>query len=407
MTAAAVNSADRATIDADQACGKPHSRRPIRILHSVGHLNRGGIENWLFQVVSRMDRRRFEHHVLVRTEQEEPFTYAFEQAGVRVIPCLGVTSPLRFRRNFLRLIDQNGPYDALHAHGFGFLTLQALLHSKLCGIPLRIMHSHDDLRPRLAHAGRIYRWYAGLALEAIRQLANAGIACGRQAGEWVFGAQRVYRGKSIPLIIGIEMEPCFQAADPTLRGRLGIPADSFVILHIGRFEVQKNHAFTVEIAKELEARSCPFQLLLIGKGSLRQEMERRMIDAGVQNRCTWIDDTAEVPKILRSVADLKILPSLHEGLPLVHIETQAAAVPILISNTVTSEAVIDPDLVEFLPIDKGPRIWADRIVERLGQGKRRQITTEHRGTMLASRFNIDVSLRQLTAIYESIANQES
>src|SRR5260370_35226714 len=88
-----------------------NTRRPIRILHSVGHLSRGGIENWLYQLASRMDRSRFQHHVLVRTEEEEPFTRAFQEAGIPVIPCLRLTSPLAFRRNFHDVLDRHVPFD--------------------------------------------------------------------------------------------------------------------------------------------------------------------------------------------------------------------------------------------------------------------------------------------------------
>src|SRR5258708_6756244 len=355
-----------------------NARRPIRILHSVGHLSRGGIENWLYQLASRMDRSRFQHHVLVRTEEEEPFTRAFQEAGIPVIPCLGLTSPLAFRRNFNDVLDQHGPFDVLHAHGFSFLTTQTLLYSKLRGIPMRIVHRHDDLRPKLARSGMLYRFYTSTSLKLIRQLANAGVACGSQAAEWVFGKDWRQRTPPIALIIGVDMEPCFQPADPDLRVHYGIPQDRFVILQVGRFEPQKNHEFTIQIARELARREVPIHLLLIGNGSLQLEMQRKIAEAGLKDRCTWISDTDQIPAILRSVADLKILPSLHEGLPLVHIETQAAAIPILISDRVTREAVIDPGLVDFLPIDQGPEIWADRIMERLGDETNHLITPEHR-----------------------------
>ena len=77
-------------------CGvRPEIRKPrIRILHSVGHLLRGGIETWLYQTLPRLNANRFEHHVLVRTEKEEPFTEAFRRAGIRVVPCLNYGNPV-------------------------------------------------------------------------------------------------------------------------------------------------------------------------------------------------------------------------------------------------------------------------------------------------------------------------
>src|SRR6202035_3996015 len=91
----------------------PGQQRPIRVLHSVGHLLRGGIETSLYQILQRFDGNRFEHHILVRTDKEEPFTAAFREAGFRVLPCLNYSHPVKYRANLRRVIAQNGPYDVL------------------------------------------------------------------------------------------------------------------------------------------------------------------------------------------------------------------------------------------------------------------------------------------------------
>src|SRR6266568_8743554 len=377
-------------------------RAPIRVLRSVGHLSRGGIENWLFQLASRMDRSRFEHHVLVRTDKEEAFTRAFREAGIPVIPCLGVKSPLEFYRNFKQVLRDHGPYDVLHAHGFSFLTTQALLFAKLQGIRVRILHGHNDLKPRLAHASLTYKSYAGLNLMAIRKLANCGIACGFSAAEWTFGNKWKSRKPPVDLIIGIDLEPCFGPADPELHIRLNLPSDRFIIAQIGRYGFAKNHVFTVEVARELNRRNVPFHLLLIGDGDLRPDIEKLMEVAGLRNRCTFVPDTDQVPKILRSAVDLQILPSLHEGLGLVLVEAQASGVPSLVSDAVTREGVIDKGLVRFLPIDEGPGVWADAIGDQLATSAKRTIDAQHRERMLASRFNIHNSVQQLSRIYEEL-----
>jgi len=371
----------------------------IRVLHSVGHLDRGGIENWVFQMIRHMDRSRFDHHVLVRTDQEEPFTAQFRAAGIPVLACTGVESPLKFARNFLRVLHKHGPYDVLHAHGFSSLTTQTLMLAKTAGVPLRILHSHDDLRPTLEQASAAYRVYAAVSLSVIRFFANAGLACGKQAAEWVFGGDWNHHALQPELMIGIDMDPCFQAPDPSMRRRLGIPEDVPVLLQVGRFEVQKNHAFMVKVAQCLRMRQVPFHLVLVGTGSLRQEIQDRMRDRGLEKHVTWIPASNELPLLMRSVADLALLPSLHEGLPLVHLESQAARLPMLISDHVTQEAAIDASLLEFLPIDHGPQIWADRIVARLQRPIDRTIDAMHRERFLQSRFNIGRCVEELSDIY--------
>jgi len=56
--------------------------------------------------------------------------------------------------------------------------------------------------------------------------------------------------------------------------------------------------------------------------------------------------------------DMFLMPSLHEGHPLVLVEAQAAGLPYLVSDVVTEEATVNPALVHRLPLSAGPREWA-------------------------------------------------
>jgi glycosyltransferase involved in cell wall biosynthesis len=134
-------------------------KRRIRVLHSVGHLLRGGIETWLYQMIQRLDASHFEHHVLVRTGEKESFTEAYGQAGARVLPCLDYRNPAKYASNLHLVIKQNGPFDILHVHGSNPNGLVALLLAKPLGIPTAIVHSHNDVRPLLESRGLAYRSY--------------------------------------------------------------------------------------------------------------------------------------------------------------------------------------------------------------------------------------------------------
>jgi hypothetical protein len=67
--------------------GRVVSGRRVRVLHSVGHLLRGGIETWLYGAIRKLDSGQFEHHVMVRTDKDEAFTAAFRETGAKVLPC--------------------------------------------------------------------------------------------------------------------------------------------------------------------------------------------------------------------------------------------------------------------------------------------------------------------------------
>jgi len=283
------------------------------------------------------------------------------------------------------------------------LTTQTLLFAKLMGVRCRILHAHNDLRPRLAQARWLYRVYTALNLWANRQLANKWLACGSRAAEWTFGEGWRSQKADVDMVIGIDMEPFFAKPDAEMRARLGLPSDRFILAQIARLAPAKNHVFTIGMLAELVRRRVPVHLMLIGDGELRERLEKTVADTGLSDYCTWVRDSGEVATILRSAVDLHLIPSLNEGIPLVLVEAQTAGVRTVAADTLPSDGVIDPGLVRFLPIDKGPQPWADAIGALLLEGSKEPLAAEHCERMLSSRFNIARNVEELSRIYERLA----
>jgi glycosyltransferase involved in cell wall biosynthesis len=378
-------------------------KQPIRVLHSVGHLLRGGIEMWLYQVLQRLDASRFENHILVRTDKEESFTKAFQRAGFRVLPCLNYNNPVKYRANLRSVIEQNGPYDVLHVHGSNPNGLLALLFAKSLGIPARIVHSHNDVRPLLKSRGVAYRAYVELTLRGLKAFADRGFAVSGLAAESMFGADWNKNQRWQLLPPGVDFKPFEQPHGSKLREELGIARDAFVLGHVGRFHEQKNHQFLLLILEELVKKSPQAQLLLIGDGPLRSdivaEVERRYLGEHVK----FVPDTLSVPQFMLDVMDCFVLPSRYEGLGLVAVEAQAAGLPCVLSDRVPAEAVVDSDLATFLRLEDPPEKWAQTILQ--ARGKKVSVSPEHLKQFYASEFNLDRSAASLSQTYESLAHR--
>ncbi len=65
------------------------SSQPIRILHVVGCMDRGGVETWLMQILRNIDRSRFQMDFLVHTAKPGAYDDEIQALGSRIIPCLG------------------------------------------------------------------------------------------------------------------------------------------------------------------------------------------------------------------------------------------------------------------------------------------------------------------------------
>ena len=371
------------------------------MLHTVGHLLRGGIETWLYQMLQRSDAERFEHHILVRTDKDEPFTAAFREAGFRVLPCLDYRNPIKYRSNLRRVIEQNGPYDLLHVHGSNPNGLLALMFANGLGIPATIVHSHNDVRPMLENRGVAYRAYVGLTLRGLRKFAGRGFAASVRAAESMFGHAWKQDSRWQLLYCGIDFEPFAQPPDPDLRKALAIPEDAFVIGHVGRFHEQKNHQFLLEVASEVVRKYPNAYFLFIGDGPLRSEIVSEIRKRGFDHCVKFVPDTLFVPSFMLSAMDCFVLPSRYEGLGLVAVEAQAAGLPCVISDRVPAEAVVDPKLVKFLRLEDSPESWAESVLA--ARGHKIQASREHLEQFYSSKFNLEQSATALSGAYESIA----
>jgi predicted dehydrogenase/glycosyltransferase involved in cell wall biosynthesis len=114
-----------------------------------------------------------------------------------------------------------------------------------------------------------------------------------------------------------------------------------VIITIARFSPQKGHATLLAAAERVLQLRPDARFLLIGtgpeEGALRAIVERRCLGQAVR----FLGRRDDVPDLLQA-ADLMVLPSLFEGLPLVVLEAMAAQRPVIASRIGgTDEAVVD------------------------------------------------------------------
>ena len=383
----------------------PREGGRIRVLHVMGHLLRGGIEIWLYQMIKRLDPAHFAHHILVRTADEEPFTETFRQAGVRVIPCLNYKNPVRFAINFAQVLRDNGPYDIVHIHGSSLSGLTCLLTGRLFGVRRLIVHSHNDIEPLLEASRPAYRLYCRMVALFYRVAPDLGFACSERAARSMFGARWARDGRFRLLYYGVDFAPFAAQPDRDLRRQIGLPEDAFVVGHVGRFAEQKNHDFILAIAESIAPRVPDAHFLLIGDGPLRAQVTGEIERRGLKKRFTIVPDTMAVASYMSSAMDCFLLPSRYEGLGLVAVEAQAAGLPCLLSDRIPTEAIVDASRVRVLSLDRPAQEWAE-CLENMRGATLNENAAERLALFLASRFNLHHCVGQLASTYKTVAGRQ-
>jgi glycosyltransferase involved in cell wall biosynthesis len=130
-------------------------------------------------------------------------------------------------------------------------------------------------------------------------------------------------------------------AAPGMKESLGFGAEDPVLVVAARLDAQKGHRVLLEALPLIRAQVPAVRLVCVGEGNLRGELERQAGRLGLQDAVRWAGYQADIRPWL-ALADVCVLPSLYEGLPLIAIETLASGRP-MVATAVdgTPEVVVD------------------------------------------------------------------
>lgn len=322
----------------------PHKK--IRVLHIFNRMDRGGAETWIMNVYRKLDREKFQFDFLVQHDSPGSYDSEIRALGGRVIPGAPARSIGRYISGLSRTIRDFGPYEVVHSHVHHFSGV-TLAVAKAARVPVRIAHSHNDLR-RSDNGATLNRILYSSAMKwSINQCATTGFAVSKEAAVSLFGSRWGTDDRIGVLHCGVDLEPFHKSVDGTqLRSEMGLPPDAFVIGHVGSFTPQKNHTLLIEVFARIAQKNRNAYLLLLGGGPREKEIRQQIEALGLTDRVILPGVRTDVPEVMKGAMDCFFLPSLYEGIPLVLMEAQAAGLPAVISDTVTDEGIILPHLFQ-------------------------------------------------------------
>ncbi|MGQ4665896.1 glycosyltransferase family 1 protein [Metabacillus halosaccharovorans] len=317
--------------------------KPIRILHVVVNMNRGGAETLIMNLYRNIDRSKVQFDFL--TCKEGVFDQEIKKLGgvVHRIPYVSDTGHFGYIKSLNHFFSNHNDYQIVHTH-LNQMSGLVVREAKKHGIKYCITHSHNTAGEGSLLA-KGYKWYSSLYIPSNSDYT---FACSEAAATWLFGSNTNH----VKLLNnGIEPETFSYSPEvrKMKRNELGIHDAQLVIGHIGRFTKQKNHQFLIEVfAKFVKTRPNSI-LLLCGDGVLRKEIESSVEELNIQENVKFLGVRSDINHLLQAF-DVFLFPSLHEGLPVTLIEAQAAGVPCLISNEITDEVDLGLGLIKYLNI---------------------------------------------------------
>lgn len=292
-------------------------------------------------------------------EKEETRQSDIEKLGGRVFKIPTPSPKSLLRRDMSAFFAQHkGEWQALHIHAPHFAVFIAL-QAKAAGIKKICCHCHSTCYSLKGNQTRnkLLSLYS-------KYFIKTKFACSQEAG-------RLWYGNTDFTVLNNAIDCAEYAFDENKRNLVREKMDlndSFVVGHIGRTDIpQKNHSRLIKIFAEIRKIKNGAKLLLMG-GEKTDTLIELCEEHGVEDSVLFLGCRTDISDLLQA-CDVFLFPSTNEGLPVSLIEAQAAGLPVIMSDTITSEVCITDDVIR-LSLNYTPDIWAEKVIKFAGRERK-------------------------------------
>ena len=325
----------------------------IRILHVVPTLNiNSGMMSVVMNYYRNIDRNKIQFDFLYFGYMKDNHGEEIERLGGRLYymerPTFKPGDQKRLRKFFA---EHKGEFTAVHCHPI-WSSIVVAREAKHSGIKHIIQHAHSTNYSEK----RISALRNRFLMKFIRLFATDYIACNSEAAN-LFGRKGLEKSEVIiiPNAIDIKKYSYDEELRALTRAEFEASPSTIILGNVGRFSIEKNQCFIVEIFKEFQRLKSDSKLVLVGDGSYRKNIEEKIKELELEDRVILTGKRKDIRAILSGM-DIFIMPSLFEGTPVSALEARSSGLPCLLSDTITR--CVEMDGIKYFTLKKEAEIWA-------------------------------------------------
>ena len=346
-----------------------------------------GVSSVVMNIYRNINREIIQFDFLVSNREEEIQGYGghIYYTGNPLSPKTLISTCIKNKRFFK---ENSKNYVAAHLHSPTIADM-TIKYANNYGLKNIIMHSHSTM----FSSNRLKTIINTYLRRNIFKYANLYFACSTEAAEFLYGKEFCKEHKIEVIKNAVEPEKYMFDADSKRKIIDEWKWNSnTVVAHVSNFSSIKNVAFLIPVIEKVIESRKDIRFLFIGDGATRNDIEIGLTNKNLQEYCKFLGPTNKVNYFLNA-ADVLVLPSIKEGLPVSVVEAQANGIQCLVSDAVTRE--VNTGNVQFIQLKEDE--WVNKIC------KCKSISDSERIKMCMdfkkSCFNIEKEVRRLENIY--------
>jgi glycosyltransferase involved in cell wall biosynthesis/SAM-dependent methyltransferase len=368
----------------------------VRVLWLIKGLGPGGAETLLAASAAARDRDHFDYATAFVVPEKQALVPALEEAGVEVT-CLGARGraelrwPWRLRR---RLVEQ--PVDIVHAHS-PLVAAGARIVARTLprqARPVTVSTEHN-IWPAYAVSTRI--------LNAVTYpLDRAHFAVSDQVRRSI---PAWWQRRTETLVHGIAVDEvrAHRSQRERMRAELGVAPDECLAVTVANYRVHKDYPTLLAAARMVRDQGLPVRFVAVGQGPLERDVHEEHARSGLGEDFRLLGYRPDALDIL-AAADLLVLSSRQEGLPVALMEALTLGLPVVATAVGGISEAVTHGVEGLLVPPARPEELACAIAE-LARDPRLRARLSNASASSAAQFDVRPSIRRYEDRYRLLVRQ--
>lgn len=253
---------------------------------------------------------------------------------------------------------RRGRFDVIETFTYDS-NLLALPLAWLAGVPVRIATHHGMIEGFPRAIERFHSWLVNIGIASV--LVSVSKKALEQAAK--VGTRRE---RMIVIQNGIVPPRANLAEVPLTRQEIGLNDGDIFLLSVGRLVYQKGHEFLISALSRVLPDFPRAKAVICGDGNLHEALEAQIAGLRLEDSVLLLGNRTDIDRFLSS-ADIFVLPSRWEGLPVSLLEAMGMGVPVIVTRVEGVEEVVEDGVQGLLVPPEDSAALAGALVELMGQ----------------------------------------
>jgi sugar transferase (PEP-CTERM/EpsH1 system associated) len=373
---------------------------PLRILHILNRLDKGGTELAILKLMAGLNDGQFEHR-LASLRGMDLQLESIPLPGGSLLAAGETESGFQFP--LFRLASLMRAYRPHIVHSRNWGAIEAIPAARLARVPVAIHSEHGyelDMLAGLPRRRRIFR-------RAVYEMADAVFAVTNELRDYHARQAWVSSHRIRVIYNGVDTHRFSPRPDLRvfLRRKFCLPENRFLVGTVGRMVPIKDHPTLLRAVETLISSGIDAHALLVGSGPESNNNQLLVKSSQKLNgRVTFVGDSNEVPELLNTM-DAFAVTSISEGMSNTLLEAMSVGLPVIATSVGGNTEVIEAIHSGWLFSPRDAETLASRLAllasspelrEQYGAASRQRVV-EH--------FTLDRMLDSYRALYLELAER--